>query len=82
MLKVIADNHWSEGNRNSYAFWPRLANRAMDNNYKSSTWWMNDGSFLRLKSIELGYSLPTRLLKNKDRRNAYLCKWNKFINIQ
>lgn len=63
MLKVIADNHWSEGNRNSYAFWPRLANRAMDNNYKSSTWWMNDGSFLRLKSIELGYSLPTRLLK-------------------
>lgn len=63
MLKVIANNHWSESNRDSYAFWPRLANREMENNYQSSTWWMRDGSFMRLKSLEVGYSLPDKLLK-------------------
>lgn len=25
VLQVIADNYWSENNRNPYAFWPRLS---------------------------------------------------------
>lgn len=60
LLKVIADNHWSEANRNIYTFWPRLANESVPNNTQSSTWWMQDGSFMRLKSLELGYTLPER----------------------
>lgn len=28
------------------------------NNNRASTWWKKDMSFLRLKSIELGYSIP------------------------
>lgn len=63
LMKVIANDHWSESNRDSYAFWPRLANRTMENNYKSSTWWMRDGSFMRLKSLEIGYSFPKKMLK-------------------
>ena len=35
---------------------------AVANNEKASTWWLRDGSFLRLKSVELGYSLPEKLL--------------------
>lgn len=60
LLKVIADDHWSEDNRNIYAFWPRLTDRANPNNSQVSTWWMRNGSFLRLKSIELGYTLPDK----------------------
>ena len=48
----------SEANRNIYAFWPRLANEVIANNTQNSTWWMQDGSFIRLKSLELGYTLP------------------------
>jgi hypothetical protein len=30
----------------------------MSNNQQSSTWFMRDGSFLRLKQVELGYNVP------------------------
>lgn len=63
LLNTIANDHWSEDNRNSYAFWPRLSNQFIDNNNLTSTWWMRDGSFLRLKNMEVGYSIPTYLLK-------------------
>jgi len=62
-LKIIADNHWSDNNPDPYAFWPRMSVNAIDNNEKTSTWWLRDGSFLRLKSVELGYSVPTKLLR-------------------
>ncbi|WP_370479237.1 SusC/RagA family TonB-linked outer membrane protein [Tamlana flava] len=58
LLEVIANDHWSETNRDSYAFWPRLSNQFEVNNNQSSTWWMRDGSFLRLKSVEAGYNFP------------------------
>jgi TonB-linked SusC/RagA family outer membrane protein len=57
LLKVIADDHWSEENRNLYAFWPRLSTDYNTNNTVHSTWWMRDGSFLRLKQAEIGYSI-------------------------
>lgn len=63
LLSVIAENHWSEANRDIYAFWPRLANEVIDNNMQTSTWWMQDGSFMRLKSLEIGYSLPKSWVK-------------------
>ena len=61
LLQVIADNHWSESNQNMYAFWPRLSDTAISNNNQSSTWWLRDGTFLRMKSAEIGYTLPKRL---------------------
>lgn len=63
LLKVIADNHWSEDNRNLYAFWPRLSSIQNNNNNQRSTWWMRDGTFLRLKNVEIGYSASGNLLK-------------------
>jgi TonB-linked SusC/RagA family outer membrane protein len=63
LLSVIAEDHWSESNRNLYAFWPRLAPRTVSNNAQTSTWWMHDGSFMRLKTVELGYTLPAKLAK-------------------
>lgn len=63
LLQVIANDHWSEDNRNIYAFWPRLSDTWVENNNQSSTWWMRNGAFLRLKSIELGYNVPETALK-------------------
>ncbi|WP_212006048.1 TonB-dependent receptor [Chitinophaga sp. HK235] len=63
LLQVVADNHWSENNRDLYAFWPRLSVDQRNNNLQTSTWWMRNGAFLRLKTVELGYTLPQRGLK-------------------
>lgn len=58
LLKAYADNHWSEDNRNVHALWPRLSQNFITNNQQNSTWFMRDGSFLRLKQVELGYNVP------------------------
>lgn len=57
LLKAYADDHWSEDNRNLYALWPRLSNRAINNNTQNSTWFMRNGAFLRLKTMEIGYTV-------------------------
>ncbi|SEA07223.1 TonB-linked outer membrane protein, SusC/RagA family [Arachidicoccus rhizosphaerae] len=63
LLNVISNDHWSENDRNPYAFWPRLNNIFSENNDQSSSWWLRDGSFMRLKSAELGFNFPAKLLK-------------------
>lgn len=63
MLQAWADSYWSESNRNSYALWPRLSAELIENNQRRSTWYLRDGSYLRLKSLEIGYTLPENLTK-------------------
>ncbi|HVW59668.1 MAG TPA: TonB-dependent receptor [Puia sp.] len=63
LLKVIAEDHWSEDHRNLYAFWPRLGLTQNNNNNQSSNWWMRNGAFLRMKSAEVGYNVKERTLK-------------------
>lgn len=58
LLQAYADSHWSEESRDIYAVWPRLSTIAIANNNQSSTWFMRNGSFLRVKSVEAGYTLP------------------------
>lgn len=63
VLKVYADNHWSLDNRDQYALFPRLSWASGNpNNEVTSTWWMRDGSFMRLKQVEMGYTF------NKDKK--------------
>lgn len=64
LLKAYADDHWSEDNRNIYALWPRLSPDVNINDAQPSTWWLRNGKFLRLKQLEIGYSL-SKDLKNK-----------------
>lgn len=63
MLKVWAEDHWSESNPDIYAQWPRLSNYYIYNNDQNSTWWIRDGSYLRLKTAEIGYTFPDRWMK-------------------
>ncbi len=70
LLQAYADNHWSETNRDIYALWPRLSPQAVDNNTGMyNTWFMRDGSFLRLKNVEIGYTFPESLLKIANARS-------------
>lgn len=85
VLDVIANSYWSENNRNPYAFWPRLANQTVTNNDQRSTWFMQDATFLRLKSVEIGYTVPRDITKKIKVQNLrfyvsgtnLLC-WSKF----
>lgn len=70
LLQVIADSHWSEDNRNTYAFWPRLSNTLSANNTQPSSWWLENGAFVRLKTAEVGYNVPTQLLKKLGIRSG------------
>ena len=56
MTQWIADSYWSESNPNPQAEYPRLSADWNQNNVKTSTFWLRDGSFLRLKTVELGYT--------------------------
>lgn len=69
LLKAYADDYWSEDNRNPFAILPRLSSYSIENNEKTSNWWMRDGSFLRLKSVEFGYSLPETFIKRAGMSN-------------
>ncbi len=79
LLQVWADDHWSEDNRDLYAAWPRLSDQVVDNNNRQSTWFLKDGAFIRLKSVELGYTLPESKLIRKasiSRMRFYLSGTN------
>mgnify|MGYP000961135544 FL=1 len=80
LLKSIHDSHWSEDNRDIYAFWPRYSAYYNSNNMPYSTWWMRDGSFLRLKQVELGYTLPQKFVNKLHLSNlrVYMSGTNLF----
>ena len=64
LLKAYADNHWSEDNRDLYALWPRFSMSYNNNNFQNyNTWFMRNGAFLRLKTVELGYTLNEKVAK-------------------
>ena len=52
-------NRWILGvNEDPNAEYPRLSYGWNSNNYRPSTYWLRDGSYLRLKTLEMGYTLP------------------------
>lgn len=55
-------NRWTEANQDRNALYPRLDSKANTNNSRISSQYLRDGSFLRLKNAELGYTLPRKLL--------------------
>jgi TonB-linked SusC/RagA family outer membrane protein len=56
-LEIVARDYWTETNPNIHAFWPRLSVTPLENNTKNSSWWLRNGTFMRLKQVELGYNI-------------------------
>lgn len=75
LADVAGSNRWIEheisgtmSTENPNASYPRLSYGGNNNNYRQSTYWLRNGSYLRLKTLELGYSIPKPLV-NKIRFN-------------
>ncbi len=65
------DNRWSADDPyNGDVFWPRLAITKSENNSQVSTWWLKNSSYLRLKNLEVGYTLPKAWQKACYMRHA------------
>ena len=53
-------NNWATAN------YPKLSTASSSNNYRESNFWEYDGSYLRLKNVELGYNFPSKWLKSRS----------------
>ncbi|TCC98526.1 SusC/RagA family TonB-linked outer membrane protein [Pedobacter hiemivivus] len=68
-INTYANQFWTEQTQNT-ADYPRLTTLENKNNYRESSFWYVNGDFLRLRSLELGYTLPQGLSKRARLRNA------------
>lgn len=73
-VSEIALGRWTSETAET-ATYPRLSSVNNLNNFQSSSFWQRDGSFIKLRSAELGYSIPGSLL-NK----VYIDNGRIFIN--
>lgn len=80
ILEGLTDNRWisreisgTEATENPYAPYPRLEyGNQGGNNRQSSTFWLRDNSYLRLKTVELGYTIPKTLTRKIHFNNIRL----------
>ena len=73
--KEFYDNRWTESNpTNKY---PRAVWSDVSGNSRVSDAFVEDGSYLRLKNIEVGYTLPANILKK-----ASISKLRIFASVQ
>lgn len=57
--KLQYDDHWTPENPN--ATYPRVTSSPVNYNMEKSTHWMRKAAYLRLKSLEFGYTLPKEI---------------------
>lgn len=55
-------NRWTPGNTINPSYPRMLPGTSSNNNALFSSYWLRSGDYLRVKSIELGYSLPASLI--------------------
>lgn len=74
--KYLVEQAWTPENTN--ARYPRLSTIANQNNAVSSTWWLVNGEYLRLKNLSFGYELPEQILTKTpfSRVNIYVAGTN------
>lgn len=65
---ISADISGDPSTENPNAEYPRLSYGGNSNNYQASSFWLRNGSYLRLKTLEIGYTLPKHIV-NKIRFN-------------
>lgn len=55
-------DYWSPANPN--AKYPRITTQPTSNNTQGSSFWIRNGAYLRLKTGELGYTLPAGVMRH------------------
>jgi hypothetical protein len=62
--KWQVENRWTTDNPNKWAKYPRLEILNMnDPNLQVSDYWVRNASFIRLKNVQLGYTVPGNFSK-------------------
>jgi TonB-linked SusC/RagA family outer membrane protein len=76
IMKNTAENRWISADisgdpatENPDAIYPRLSFGGNGNNFRNSTYWLRNGAYLRLKTIDLGYTIPKNIA-NRIRCNS------------
>ena len=59
---------WTPENK-EHATYPSLSPSTSEQNHRFSTFWLKDGSYLRLKNVQIGYTLPQRISKKVGMSN-------------
>lgn len=74
----LVEGSWRPDNTN--AEYPRLGIEARNNGGKFSSWWVVNGAYLRLKSAQIGYTIPATITKKVgiERIRAYASGSNLF----
>ncbi|MDR2129611.1 MAG: TonB-dependent receptor [Odoribacteraceae bacterium] len=66
----IRDNRWTQEEQEMNAKIPRTAIGTQNKNYVNSSWWLENGSYLRLKQAEIGYTLSKELVSQVGIKHA------------
>src|SRR5690606_15758321 len=66
----IVESRWTEENPSQDVFFPRLRSTEMANTNNQSSWWIKDGSFIRLKNLEVGYNFGENFLNMGKMKGA------------
>ena len=70
-IMTFVQDRWTEQNPSQTVSVPRLSPSASYNmNYQDSSWWLRDTSYLRLKNVQISYSLPKRWISATHFSNA------------
>jgi hypothetical protein len=91
-FKGILDDRWisadisgNQATENPNASYPRLSYGGNNNNQQNSTFWLRNGSYLRLKTVEIGYTIPKSIINKIHFNNvrifvtgANLLTWSGF----
>lgn len=65
------DNRWTVDNPNKWAKYPRLETLNMNNtNLQTSTYWLRDASFMRVKNVQIGYTFPKQVVRQLGLQNV------------
>lgn len=67
---ISSDISGTTATENPNAEYPRLSYGGNDNNYRRSTYWLRNGSYLRLKTLEFGYTLPKSIINKIHLNNV------------
>ncbi|HSN61445.1 MAG TPA: hypothetical protein VLR49_10950, partial [Ferruginibacter sp.] len=62
-INQFSKDAWVGTNGTATGIYPRATIGDRGNNTASSTFWLRDGDYLRLKTAEIGYTFPAGLLK-------------------
>lgn len=92
MKGVMGENRWISADisgdpstEDPNATYPRLSYGDNKNNFQESTFWLRNGQYLRLKTVDVGYSLPKHVANRIKTNNirvflvgSNLLTWSKF----